>query len=106
MNFLVSAEDLHLPFKKTPPPHAHIHTCHPSTRWKLPSDFSVTNINTRGEKARWNVLESEPVQKKKLKYNLKLFKFGKASQVLFSCQENAIIGRLWVTSQGGVERET
>lgn len=38
--------------------------------------------------------------KKKLKYNLKLFKFRKASQVLFSCQENAIIKGLWVTSQG------
>lgn len=45
-------------------------------------------------------------KKKKLKYNLKLFKFRKASQVLFSCQENAIIGGLWVISQGGVERET
>lgn len=44
--------------------------------------------------------------KKKLKYNLKLFKFGKASQVLFSSRENAIIRRLWVISQGGVERET
>lgn len=42
--------------------------------------------------------------KKKLKYNLKLFKFRKASQVLFSCQENAIIRGLWVISQGGVER--
>lgn len=39
--------------------------------------------------------------KKKLKYNLKLFKFRKASQVLFSCQENAIISGLWVISQGG-----
>lgn len=29
--------------------------------------------------------------KKKLKYNLKLFKFRKSSQVLFSCQEDAII---------------
>lgn len=38
--------------------------------------------------------------KKKLKYNLKLFKFRKASQVLFSCQENAIIRGLWVISAG------
>lgn len=45
-------------------------------------------------------------KKKKLKYNLQLFKFRKASQVLFSCQENAIIRGLWVISQGGVERET
>lgn len=43
-------------------------------------------------------------KKKKLKYNLKLFKFRKAtSQVLFSCQENAIIRGLWGTSQGGWE---
>lgn len=45
-------------------------------------------------------------KKKKLKYNLKLFKFRKASQVLFSCQENAIIRGLWVISQGGMERKT
>lgn len=42
--------------------------------------------------------------KKKLKYNLKLLKFRKASQVLRSCQENAIIRGLWVTSQEGVGR--
>lgn len=39
--------------------------------------------------------------KKKSKYNLKLFKFRKASQVLSSRQENAIIRGLWVISQGG-----
>lgn len=43
--------------------------------------------------------------KKKLKYNLKLFKFRKASQVLFSCQENAIIRGLWVISAGREEEK-
>lgn len=42
--------------------------------------------------------------KKKLKYNLKLFKFRKSSQVLLSGQEYDVIRGLWVTSQGGAGR--
>lgn len=42
--------------------------------------------------------------KKKLKYNLKLFKFRKSSQVLFSGQECVIRG-LWMASQGGAGRK-
>lgn len=42
-------------------------------------------------------------KKKKLKYNLKLFKFRKSSQVLFSGQEYVIRG-LWIASQGGAGR--
>lgn len=43
-------------------------------------------------------------KKKKLKYNLKLFKFRKSSQVLFSGQEYVIRG-LWIASQGGAGRK-
>lgn len=44
--------------------------------------------------------------KKKLKYNLKLLKFRKASQVLRSCQENAIIRGLWVTIGRDMTQDT
>lgn len=44
--------------------------------------------------------------KKKLKYNLKLLKFRKASQVLRSCQENAIIRGLWVELLPGLTRSS
>lgn len=46
-------------------------------------------------------------KKKKLKYNLKLFKFRKSSQVLFCGQEwsTDVIRGLWVTSQRGAGRK-
>lgn len=43
--------------------------------------------------------------KKKLKYNLKLFKFRKSSQVLFPGQKYDVIRGLWVASQGGAGRK-
>lgn len=43
--------------------------------------------------------------KKKLKYNLKLFKFRKSGQVL-SLARGTLSSGLWVTSEGGQREET
>lgn len=105
----LSVQDLRLFFKTNKPQQntttrTHTHTP-PSNQVKIPGDSSITNIDTRGEKSKLKCIRIRTCtkKKKKLKYNLKPFKFRKASQVLFSCQEIAIIRGLWVTSRGGRE---